>query len=340
MKASRCAVAALLVFAVFMAFAACETHEIDEEEAYRRMAVDGRALPAESLDPEMLENAFDIDNAVNIPELTMEAIRSVEIEEIDGNTVMHIVLDGQTRTDFVLENIGNMFEEDTIVRGLSAEVDDILMTVVTDEAGNPVSSVEEIHAQIVHVGGGSLTLDMSYEMVFRAFGDDVEIETKVVLPREVATKEFSNDLNSLTFYLNGTLHTLPVSFAELEEMGWEAPDFTVGPHARRGNVEITNGSQILVVHFSNFTDDRLAVSEAYVHGFFVPRDSEAQVIFPGNIARGSAYEEVIAMHGEPNTREEDTGNQTVLLRYRMDTGSVFLRVDMRTNVVISMNMSN
>jgi len=123
-------------------------------------------------------------------------------------------------------------------------------------------------------------------------------------------------------------------------MGWEAPDFTVGPHARRGNVEITNGNQILVVHFSNFTDDRLPVSEVYVDGFFVPRDSEAQVIFPGNIMRGSTYEEVITTHGEPNTREKDAGNQTVLLRYRMDAGSVFFRVDIRTNLVISMNMGS
>jgi len=140
------------------------------------------------------------------------------------------------------------------------------------------------------------------------------------------------------FSLNGVVHTLPVPFSELMDKGWGGfYGHVIAPYGRSANVGIRNGNQVLTVHFTNLTGNEMPLNESYIDGFFIPYGSEAQVTLPGDITRGTPYDEVIATHGEPNGRPED--NETVLLRYYRDYVRAFMRVNTETNLVISMNFS-
>jgi len=134
-----------------------------------RMTVDGMEIPSELIMPEMLEGMFE--DAINMPDVSEEAFQSVEIEEVDGNTVMHIVLDGALLMDFAMDTAADMLADMGMEMDITIE-GDVPMTITVDANGNPISMTMEMHMTMV-VEGEEMTMGMISEFFFVAFGDDV-----------------------------------------------------------------------------------------------------------------------------------------------------------------------
>ena len=152
-----------------------------------RMIVDGDDV-SDMFPVEMLEDlAGDMfDDAINMPEFDMDAFQSVEIEEVDGNTVMHMVLDGEELSEFV-----NAAMEDQMAMlgdlGVEMNVDiaDILMTIVADSNENPISMTMEMEMrmdfgddladELAELAGEEMVMRMVMVYTFNGFDDNVEI---------------------------------------------------------------------------------------------------------------------------------------------------------------------
>ncbi|MCL2563832.1 MAG: hypothetical protein FWE08_07345 [Oscillospiraceae bacterium] len=143
----------------------------DGELTAARFAIDGEEFPEDLLAQDMLQDI--VDDAFDVPDVDFEAFTSVEIEEVDGNTVMHIVLDGQMLRDFVLES---MDEQIGALADMEMEIviEDVLMTIVTDSDYNPLSMTMEMSMHM-EFEGEAFSMDMISEFVFNGFDDNVEI---------------------------------------------------------------------------------------------------------------------------------------------------------------------
>jgi len=142
------------------------------------MSVDGTEIPSEFVDPDMLEDMFG--DAVNMPQVNMDAFLSVEIEEVDGNTLMHVVLDGQMLADFALAATGDMLVE--LGFDMDVEIEDVFMTIVSDSDGNPLSMTMDMNMQMSFEGEGFeeldgevMTIEMTSEFIFNGFGNSVQM---------------------------------------------------------------------------------------------------------------------------------------------------------------------
>jgi len=173
----------------------------------------------------------------------------------------------------------------------------------------------------------------------QAPGEDVETP---------ASDELSDDIFSLMFSLDGVVYTLPVPFAELEANGWEGYDGyegydydlaaqTIYPGQWTGAV-ISNEGQILIAGFINLGEEVLPVNESHVEAVSIPRydGNDIQLIFPGNIMRGSTYEDVLEAHGEPSERLE--GDESIDLAYEAEHVTIWIAIDKETNSVVYMSM--
>ena|GEM_PF-2154472 len=170
---------------------------------------------------------------------------------------------------------------------------------------------------------------------------DTDIETEWY-PGEMPPG-LTDDLDSLSFSLNGVIYTLPLPFSELEALGWRGDGFdladrTLYPRRASGDTPIRNGNQRIIAHFINLSDQGLPTNETYLSGFFTRYDhgEPPQIFLPGDIRIGRTYEEVLQTHGEPHHREGR--GETELLRYHLDNTRAFMRIDRETNLVISMNL--
>ncbi|MCL2828452.1 MAG: DUF4366 domain-containing protein [Oscillospiraceae bacterium] len=321
--------------------------EIEDGEMQFFVFFDGEEIP---LPPATAEDLFEevSDDILDMPEIELEAVRTVEIEEVDDTRVMFVVLDGRTLTDFALESMGDILE-DLGEPGVDFAffLDDVQMTIVTDLASNPLSLATDMQLW-VDIEGEELVVSETSEFIFHAFGADVEIDSPVapeigsqIEPSQgVPVEGLSDDLESLTFSLNGELYTFPIPFSELEARGWVASSFMVNPRGRRANLQIRNENQSMIVHFINLTGEELPLNETYVYAIFTRFDHTGppHVTLPGNITIGMPYEALLAIHGEPTRREDSLEGTTELLRYQMDFGYAFMRIDRTTDLVISMNM--
>ena len=143
-----------------------------------QILMDGEEFPQEFLSPEMEAMFQDMfDDMLNVPEIDgMEDFTSVEIEEVNGQTIMHIVLDGESFSEFVLAAM----EDELAMFGLDMDmtIEDIYMTIVTDSEDNPLSMSMEMHMHM-EIDGEEISLSTNIEMFFNAFGDSVEIEMLV-----------------------------------------------------------------------------------------------------------------------------------------------------------------
>ncbi|MCL2367646.1 MAG: hypothetical protein FWC72_01495 [Oscillospiraceae bacterium] len=152
-----------------------------------RLIMDGEDF-SDLLPMDMLQDIIDemTDDTINMPEFDMDAFQTVEIEEVDGNTVMHMVLDGAELSEFVL---GAMEDEldmlDAFGVEMTFDIADVLMTIVTDSAENPLSMTMEMEMRMGFAGdleeelaellGEEMVIRMSVVYTFNAFGDSVEI---------------------------------------------------------------------------------------------------------------------------------------------------------------------
>ena len=151
---------------------------------------------------------------------------------------------------------------------------------------------------------------------------------------EIVLDELGDDLDSLMFHLDGITYTLPIHFSELEERGWAIfhegdESSTLAPYRSRTGVALRNGNRRLSASFFNFTEYTLPLGESYIFRLY---SFETQIIFPGNIKRGSTYEDVIAAYGEPDRRGERA------LRYYGENAYTRIMIDAETDRVTSLSL--
>ena len=151
-----------------------------------RMSINGDDF-SEMFPPEMLEDMIEgmLDDAFNMPEFGIEALRSAEIEQAGGNTEIHMVLDGQLLGDFV-----SSVMEDSLAMlgglelGMNFDISDVIMDIVVDNAGNPLTMTMEMEMQmgfgddlaeeLEELAGEEMSIRLVSTYIFNAFGDNVE----------------------------------------------------------------------------------------------------------------------------------------------------------------------
>ena len=141
-----------------------------------RFKVDGQEIPAEFFPDGELEAIFEaaFEDTVNLPELYLEAVLSAEFEELDGNTVIHMALDGEALLDLTMSRMENALGGAWVPADMDVEAADIYMTIVTDGHGNPLSLVMEWPMRISLDGEEAVMTSIS-TLTFNAFGDNVEM---------------------------------------------------------------------------------------------------------------------------------------------------------------------
>lgn len=157
----------------------------------------------------------------------------------------------------------------------------------------------------------------------------------------------SDDLYSFMFSLNGDIYSLPFSFEELEQNGWDGDDLdenTLNPNQVSFSSSITNGDYNMNIAFINLTENVLPFRECNVGRvtfdlWAYERGPGTELIFPGGITIGTAYEDVIATHGEPSDRRETDTFITLTYSPRVYERIEF-RIDQETKLVDSLTMQN
>ena len=159
----------------------------DDSLTELRMIVDGDDV-SEIFPTEMLEDMADdmFGDAISMPEFDMDAFQSVEIEEVDGNTVIHMVLDGEELSEFVSAAMDDQLAMlDGFGVEMHIEIADILMSVTVDENENPVYMTMEMEMrmgfgddladELAELGGEEMVIRMVTVYTFNGFDDSVEI---------------------------------------------------------------------------------------------------------------------------------------------------------------------
>ena len=153
-----------------------------------RIAIDGEDF-SDLFPQDMMEEMFDdlLDSAINMPELDMEAFLSAEVEEVDGNTVISMVLDGEAMGAFVAASMEEQLAMMGDIPGLEMEFsfEDIIVSIVADAAGTPLSMTMEMEMRIgfgddldpdlAELEGEEMFIRSVTVYTFNGFGDSVEI---------------------------------------------------------------------------------------------------------------------------------------------------------------------
>ena len=181
-------------------------------------------------------------------------------------------------------------------------------------------------------------------------GSEPEGEEAVIaleLEPEKVKEVLSDDLSSGMFSLNGVVYTLPVHFSELEANGWSFCDVKNDHHVATDILEsedfsiwtLTDGNQYAIVTFTNWLAEALPVNESYITGIAALEIfSDAQIILPGNIMRGSTYEDVIAAYWATESRSVFENSLTLHFSTGAGGISLSISIDNETNLVTFMDM--
>jgi len=155
----------------------------------------------------------------------------------------------------------------------------------------------------------------------------------------------SDDLYSFMFSLNGDIFTLPFAFTNLADKGWTGQNLdvdTLRPNQFSISGPIENNGQVFNVSFINTTQNVLTFEESNIGRiFFNERDAQSgtEIIIPGGITIGSSMEEIIAAHGEPSDRRENSFEY--VLEYSLGTyTTITLRVNRESGQVAEIQLSN
>jgi len=112
-----------------------------------------------------------LNSLVSIPEITRDVIRYATVtEDIDGNTIISIITDGQAMVHFMNENV-DMNLIGMLDRG-NLHMADSMIKIITDSYGNPLLLALEMYL-LVSVLGEDVDMSMTMEYIFNASGDDV-----------------------------------------------------------------------------------------------------------------------------------------------------------------------
>jgi len=160
-------------------------------------------------------------------------------------------------------------------------------------------------------------------------------------------KGLSNDLESLMFSIDDVVYTLPVHFSELEAKGWTFyEDNNAFPNVQHSQTSmlkpgmlsfwwrLTDGDRIIEVNFKNLSNEELPVNRSYITDI---SSSETpigeQIVFPGGIVVGVAYEEVLSLYGEPTEVINRTNEDVRRIIYQRGNVNLSLRVCKHSNLV-------
>ena len=141
-----------------------------DEVASLQFLIGGWEIPLEALvDGGMIE-MFDFDeisdmlSAVELPDIDIDSILSVEIEEADDTTTIIMTIDGQASLDLALSRIeDNMLDAELIL-------DDIQVTIATDSDGNPMT-ISMIMGASVAVDGDAFRMNASSDFIFNTVAE-------------------------------------------------------------------------------------------------------------------------------------------------------------------------
>lgn len=152
------------------------------------MYIDGVDF-ADVFPADMLEDMIDsmIDEAANMPEFDYTAISSATIVEADGTREIHMVLDGEMLGSFITQAMEDqlaMFDELGDIE-LEFGFEDIIMIIVEDSQGNPISMTMDMGmtmvfggelAELDDIAGEEMRMRTVTTFVFNGFGDSVQIQ--------------------------------------------------------------------------------------------------------------------------------------------------------------------
>jgi len=136
-----------------------------------RLFVDGEELDPEILGLDAITSMLE--ESISLPDFSENAIKSVNAEEVEGNTITTIMLHGEMLRDFAMDSITEQLAALGSLE-IELEVDDVFVELVTDADGAPLSMAMEM-AVYMNIEGESVTMLMSSEYVFIGFGDAVTI---------------------------------------------------------------------------------------------------------------------------------------------------------------------
>ena len=149
-----------------------------------RMIIDGEDV-SEILTQEMLVGMVDdtIDQTFNMPEFDIDAFVSVEVEEANGYTIIHMLIDGDMLSDFAFDAMGEELSMlDELGIDMNMDVSDVLISIIVDRYDNPVTMAMELEMRMGFDGevleeldGEEIIIRMVSFYNFIAFGDSVEI---------------------------------------------------------------------------------------------------------------------------------------------------------------------
>ena len=150
--------------------------------------VDGMDL-SDMFPEDMLEDMFGdvMDDTVSVPDFEKEALEWVEINEIDGNTEIRMLLDGDSLGAFIAESMEAQLADLTEMDGLELVYgfEDVLIIILLDSEDNPLSMTMEMDMSIVfhtdvpmlaELDGEKMSMRTVSTFTFNGFGESVQIE--------------------------------------------------------------------------------------------------------------------------------------------------------------------
>jgi len=174
-------------------------------------------------------------------------------------------------------------------------------------------------------------------------------EGPIVTPESepgIVSGEFRDALESLFFRVNDIALMLPMSFATLENKGFELDldnEFSTQMLAPwESDVGwLLSGEQIFPVGFTNFDGVPRSFAESYMTqvatSILQLHGAKVELYFPGEITLGSTYDAVITAYGEPIERYNQ--DKWEWLSYSTEDASVWILIDTETNLVEDLFMA-
>jgi len=132
-----------------------------------------------NIDGELIPMEFDevmgtLDNTVNLPEFTEQAIKSAEIFQVGENTQYIIVIDGQYLSDFVMASMADQFEE--IGSDLDFVFEDVEIIMLNAPDGKPINFSMFMQMTMEYEGiETAMRMKAFYEIIEWGIGVNIEI---------------------------------------------------------------------------------------------------------------------------------------------------------------------
>ena len=122
---------------------------------------------------EMSDLDKQLDSLINLPEFSEDDMISTEIETVGGDIETTIVVDGGQMSSYIMGALESMMG--SIGEGMSFDISDIVIVLLTDSAENPKSMRMEMDMSM-SIEGETADMSMKYLYTINKFGSGVEID--------------------------------------------------------------------------------------------------------------------------------------------------------------------